>query len=75
MTIPPDRPEAGECPFKLHAWRNTGHRDGWIRCSNATTAHPPAGADLAAEQRTNERLRLEGEILKKALHIFSGEPK
>jgi hypothetical protein len=73
-----DAEEPGDCPFELDAWRNTGHQDGLILRSNTAAALLPAGVNLAIEnaclRSENERLRLEREILKEALHILSGAP-
>ena len=73
--------ELGIPAAQLRAWRNRsgGGQAGSPRRSNTQAAIPPAGMDLAAEnarlRRDNERLRMEREILKKTLRMFSEPPK
>jgi transposase len=73
--------ELGISAARLRAWRNRsgGSQAGSTRRPNTQALIPPAGVDLAAEnarlRRENEPLRMEREILKKTLRIFSEAPK
>jgi len=72
--------ELGISPSMLRNWRN---RQGGQQAGSAVLAKPasamPCVADRAAEisrlRRENDRLRMERDILKKAVVIFSEPPR
>src|SRR4051794_34143945 len=72
--------ELGLSPWMLRHWRN---RQGAQNAGSAVPAKPalavPCVADPAAEisrlRRENDRLRIEHDILKKAVAIFSEPPR
>lgn len=62
--------ELGIAPSMLRNWRNRG--GGW----NAGPAlHPLPAAEFSRLRRENDRLRMERDILKKAVAIFSEPPR
>ena len=70
--------ELGIAASMLRSWRDAGDRGkaGSPRRSNTQAAAPHSGIDLARRlRRENERLRMEREILKKTLRIFSEAPR
>ena len=72
--------ELGISPSMLRNWRN--RREGWNAGSvpqRKSASAVPSVADPAAEisrlRRENDRLRMERDILKKAVAIFSEPPR
>jgi transposase len=70
--------ELGISPSMLRNWRNRsdGRGAGTALHSNtsASTSSPDRAAEIARLRRENDRLRMERDILKKAVAIFS-EPQ
>jgi transposase len=70
--------ELGVSPSMLRNWREgSGGRDAGRRPIPAAVPHPapdPA-AELSRLRRENDRLRMERDILKKAVAIFSEPPR
>jgi transposase len=72
--------ELGISPSMLRNWRNgSGGRDAGSARPPIPAAAPHPAADPAAElsrlRRENDRLRMERDILKKAVAIFSEPPR
>jgi transposase len=73
--------ELGIAPSMLRNWRDrgVGRNSGPALRLNTPASAPPSAADPAAEisrlRRENERLRMERDILKKTVAIFSEPPK
>jgi len=72
--------ELGISPSMLRNWRNRseGRNAGWVLGPIGALA-PPSASDAASEisrlRRENDRLRMERDILKKAVVIFSEPPR
>ena len=69
--------ELGISPSMLRNWRNgSGARDpgSALRPIPAVVQHDPA-AEISRLRRENDRLRMERDILKKAVAIFSEPPR
>src|SRR4051794_9739569 len=72
--------ELGISPSMLRNWR---HRQGGqnagpalpLKPASATPSVPDPAAEISRLRRENERLRLERDILKKAVAIFSEPPR
>jgi transposase len=71
--------ELGIAPSMLRNWRSGGRHAGLALRSNTLASTPHAVLDPAAEisrlRRENDRLRMERDILKKTVAIFSEPPK
>src|ERR1700694_3375745 len=72
--------ELGISPSMLRNWRNgSGGRDAGsaLRPIPASAAHsvPDPAAEISRLRRENDRLRMERDILKKAVAIFSEPPR
>src|SRR5437763_10194024 len=71
--------ELGISPSMLRNWRNRsdGRGAGTALHSNtsASTSSPDRTAEIARLRRENDRLRMERDILKKAVAIFSEPPR
>ena len=72
--------ELGISPSMLRNWRNgSGGRDAELARHPIPGSAPPSVPDPAAEisrlRRENDRLRMERDILKKAVAIFSEPPR
>ena len=72
--------ELGIAPSMLRKWRNRGGgRNAGSALHPIPASVPPSAPDPAAEisrlRRENDRLRMERDILKKAVAIFSEPPR
>jgi transposase len=73
--------ELGIAPSMLRNWRNRGGgRNAWpaLRPNTpapATYSVPDPAAEISRLRRENDRLRMERDILKKTVAIFSEPPK
>ena len=72
--------ELGISPSMLRNWRNgSGGRDAGPALRPIPASAPHSASDLATEisrlRRENDRLRMERDILKKAVAIFSEPPR
>ena len=71
--------ELGIAPSMLRNWRSGGRHAGPALRPNTLASAPHAVLDPAAEisrlRRENDRLRMERDILKKTVAIFSEPPK
>jgi transposase len=72
--------ELGISPSMLRNWRN--HQGGQHagsavppRSASATSSVPDPAAEISRLRRENDRLRMERDILKKAVAIFSEAPR
>src|SRR3982074_1989839 len=69
--------ELGISPSMLRNWRNrsAGRAAGTAFHPNTSTSSPDPTAEIARLRRENDRLRMERDILKKAVAIFSEPPR
>jgi transposase len=72
--------ELGISPLMLRNWRNrsTGRRSGSAphpQPASAAPSVPDPAAEITRLRRENDRLRMERDILKKAVAIFSEAPR
>ena len=71
--------ELGISPSMLRNWRNRGDGRGAGTAlhpnNSAPTSSPDPTAEIARLRRENDRLRMERDILKKAVAIFSEPPR
>ena len=69
--------ELGISPSMLRNWRNRsdGRGAGTALHPNTSTSSPDPSAEIARLRRENDRLRMERDILKKAVAIFSEPPR
>jgi transposase len=71
--------ELGISPSMLRNWRNGsgGHAGSALRPIPASAPHsvPDPAAEISRLRRENDRLRLERDILKKTVAIFSEAPR
>src|SRR3982074_3103696 len=69
--------ELGISPLMLRHGRNRsdGRGAGTALHSNTSTSSPDPTAEIARLRRENDRLRMERDILKKAVAIFSEPPR
>ena len=72
--------ELGISPSMLHNWHN--RTEGWsagsaLRLLPVPASHsaPDSGSEISRLRRENDRLRMERDILKKAVAIFSEPPR
>lgn len=70
--------ELGISPSMLRNWRNRSDGRGATTALHPSTLAPPSRdptAELSRLRRENDRLRMERDILKKAVAIFSEPPR
>ena len=70
--------ELGLSPSMLRNWRNRGaerHSGSALHPASASVAPSDPAAEIARLRRENDRLRMERDILKKAVAIFSEPPR
>ena len=72
--------ELGIQPSMLRAWRGNGTHGGWAGVPpgaprRATAAPSAEQAEIRRLQKELDRARMERDILKKAIGIFSGPPR
>ena len=70
--------ELGISPSMLRNWRNRseGRNAGSaLRPAPASHSAPDSGSEISRLRRENDRLRMERDILKKAVAIFSEPPR
>jgi|ERR1044071_3788271 transposase len=70
--------ELGISPSMLRNWRNRSagrHSGSAPQPASAASSVPDPAAEISRLRRENERLRLERDILKKAVAIFSEPPR
>ena len=72
--------ELGISPSMLRNWRNRGegrNAGSALRPIPAAASHsaPDSGSEISRLRRENDRLRMERDILKKAVAIFSEPPR